>query len=86
MQKKHFFSFRQADILFFFHYEVVTPAKLSALTHSIIAFKSLPKVIPCNSLCICFTMPWTRCTTMEPVESEKTQLEENPGTLQDLEI
>ncbi|KRZ51301.1 hypothetical protein T02_5846 [Trichinella nativa] len=43
-------------------------------------------VIPCNSLCICFTMPWTRCTTMEPVESEKTQLEENPGTLQDLEI
>ncbi|KRZ81917.1 hypothetical protein T08_1950 [Trichinella sp. T8] len=30
-------------------------------------------------------MPKTRCTEMEPVESEKTQLEEEPGTLQDKE-
>ncbi|KRY06144.1 hypothetical protein T12_6725 [Trichinella patagoniensis] len=28
-------------------------------------------------------MPKTRCTTMEPVESEKTQLEKKPGTLQE---
>ncbi|KRY45305.1 hypothetical protein T03_7374 [Trichinella britovi] len=39
-------------------------------------------IIPCDSSCICFTMPKTRCTKMEPVESEKTQLEEEPGTLQ----
>ncbi|KRY40149.1 hypothetical protein T01_10574 [Trichinella spiralis] len=37
-------------------------------------------VTPCVLSCICRTIPKIRSLTMESVESEKTQLEEKPGT------
>ncbi|KRX26026.1 hypothetical protein T07_13303 [Trichinella nelsoni] len=42
----------------------------------------LSKITPYVLSCICLTIPKIRSLTMKPVESEKTRLEEEPGTLQ----